>query len=107
MWERFVSIDYEALADYLLSRYNVDLPASCGHFERFRGALQDHLEVIMDLEPNIEDPDPELTELLFKHHVGGEPIAARVTRSPGIVVIREGQGVPLPRVIIELKHMGS
>lgn len=103
MWKRIVQINYESVADHILTNYGeIDTPKILG-FEDFHSVLSKHMDSMMSGEVNKADDDEELTNILFEHYMGGHVASTMVTSNPGVVVKRGEHSLMLPLVIIELK----
>jgi hypothetical protein len=102
MWKRILQIDYEALADHVLTRYVDNDDPRQMTFEGIRDVLKKHIDTMMSEVVNMPDADEELTGILFEHYIGGVVMSTMVTSNPGVVVRRGEHSLMLPLVIIEL-----
>lgn len=126
MKKRFLRVDYERIAEYVLDRslttdgLLVDMPSNvidlylthallARHLKRLETALQPfnrNGEWGSSLEIESEDEDPQLTEVLFSDQ--GEDIVHtfQVSSRPCAVVHLQGRVVVLPLIKIEVLTRG-
>lgn len=103
MGDSFVYIDYQHLADHMVSRYDVDNPSPLGRFGQFRAVLENQLEMLISPDPFVTDEDEELTELLLEHYTCGSIQSIHLTTKPAIVVSSKSGCIALPLIIIKLE----
>lgn len=102
MGRHFVYINYENLAEHLVSRYDVDNPSNEFRFNKFKTVLDDQVQMMISSDPFAGDDDEELTELLLEHYTWGSIKSVYVTPQPAIVATCKYGHIPLPLIFIEL-----
>lgn len=100
-----VGVDYDELAEHLISHYGLDdkdSPLPNMTFEYFREVIDQHVEDLMDADSY--SSDTTLTDILLRRHTFGNINNILVTRSPGYVVNNGKRHLILPLILLEIDY---
>lgn len=103
MGTSFVGINYHCLAEYLVSRYDVDNPCTLARFRQFRTVLEEQVEQMIASDPFDVMMDEELVLILIEGFTQGSIASIAISEAPAIVVHGKYGAVPLPFVMIKLE----
>lgn len=101
MHTRTLPINYEMLLNHLLDHYFVDDVLESVTFSRIKATLDNHFTELFDPEAN--DPDQQLTSILFEHFSFNAPSIDHVVGEvTGAVVVRDEVIVKMPLIYFNL-----
>lgn len=97
MYTSLLPIDYEKLLKHLIDNYFIDDTLESITLERIKKLLDSHLEETLD--PDGNDPDTCLTDILFEHFSFSNTSMDHMVGSlPGTVIVKDGVVIKMPLV---------